>query len=114
MTTHQGPGAAAGPQLAAKGAILLAFIVAFEIVIMISPFALFFYTVFNPFLLALDHAVATRWLTAFFLPHLILPPDTLLAAIRVSGAVLFILGMAGFLLCALQVYAGKLLKTGAA
>ena len=47
MTTHERSGAAA-PQLAAKGAILLAFIVALEIVIMISPFALFFYAVFNP------------------------------------------------------------------
>jgi protein-S-isoprenylcysteine O-methyltransferase Ste14 len=114
MTTHHDPGAAAGPQLAAKGAILLAFIVALEIVIMISPFALFFYAVFNPFLLALDHAAATRWLTAFFLPHMIVPPDPLLAVIRVSGSVLFVAGMAAFLLCAIQVYAGRLWRTGAA
>jgi protein-S-isoprenylcysteine O-methyltransferase Ste14 len=110
----QGSGAAAGPQLAAKGAILLAFIVAFEIVIMISPFALFFYAVFNPFLLALDHSAATRWLTALFLPHLIVPPDLFLATIRLAGSVLFVLGMSAFLLCAIQVYAGKLRKTGEA
>lgn len=111
MTTHQ---AVAGPRLAAKAAILLAFIVAFEIVIMISPFALFFYAVFNPFLLALDRSASTRWLTAFFLPHLIVPPDLFLAMIRVSGSVLFVLGTSAFLLCAIQVYGGKLRKTGAA
>jgi len=114
MRTSQGPEAAGAPQVAAKGAILLAFIVAFEIVIMISPFALFFYAVFNPFLLALDHEAATRWLTAFFLPHLVVPPDSLLVAIRVAGSVLFIAGMAIFLLCAIQVYAGRLWSPGVA
>ena len=114
MTTHPGPDIATGPQLAAKSAILLAFIVAFEIVIMISPFALFFYAVFNPVLLALDHAAATRWLTAFFLSHMIVPPDTLLAAIRVAGSVVFVVGMAAFLVCAIQVYVGRLWRTGAA
>jgi protein-S-isoprenylcysteine O-methyltransferase Ste14 len=114
MTTHLGPRPGAGPQLAAKSAILLSFIVALEIVIMISPFALFFYAVFNPFLLALDHAAVTRWLTAFFLPHLIVSPDAFLATIRVAGSVLFVLGMCAFLLCAVQVYAGRLWRTGAA
>ncbi len=114
VTTAHGPGAAAGPQLAAKSAILLSFIVALEIVIMISPFALFFYAVFNPVLLALGRAAWTRWLTAFFLPHLIVPPDAVLAVVRVSGSILFVLGMAAFLLCAIQVYAAKLLKPGVA
>lgn len=114
MTTHPGADIAAGPRLVAKSAILLSFIVAFEIVIMISPFALFFYAVFNPVLLALDRVALTRWLTAFFLPHLVVPPDTFLATLRVAGSVLFVLGMSAFLLCAIQVYAGKLWKLGVA
>ncbi len=101
-------------QLAAKGTIVLAFVVAFEVLIMISPFALFFYAVFNPVLLALGATPFTRWLTAFFLPHMIVPPDGVLAAIRVLGSALFLLGLLGFLVCAIQVYAGKLLKTGVA
>ncbi len=105
---------ATGPQLAAKGLVLLSFIVALEIVIMISPFALFFYAVFNPFLLALAHAPATRWLTAFFLPHMIVPPNAVLAAIRIAGSIFFVLGMSAFLICAIQVYVGKLWKTGVA
>ena len=56
----------------------------------------------------------TRWLTAFFLPHMIVPPDPLLAAIRVSGSVLFVVGMSAFLLCAIQVYAGRFWRTAAA
>ena len=45
-----------GRRLAARGAIVLSFVVALEIVIMISPFALFFYAVFNPVLLTLDRS----------------------------------------------------------
>jgi protein-S-isoprenylcysteine O-methyltransferase Ste14 len=89
-------------------------VVALEIVIMISPFALFFYAVFNPVLLALDRSPATRWLTAFFLPHMVISPDPALRAIRVLGSVAFIVGVAVFLVCAVQVYAGKLLRTGPA
>jgi len=37
-------------KIAAKSSILLFFIMAFEVMIMISPFAFFFYSVFNPVL----------------------------------------------------------------
>lgn len=56
------------------GSIALYFIIILEIMIMVSPFAAFFYAVFNPFLLLLFQHPATRWLTAFFLPHMVLPP----------------------------------------
>jgi len=98
----------------AGSAILLSFIVALEIVIMISPFALFFYSVFNPFLLVLNQSPVTRWLTAFFLPHMIVPPDDVLKAIRILGSVFFVAGMMVFIICAAQVYLGKLLKKGTA
>jgi len=96
------------------GVALLYFIAALEIVIMISPFAFFFYAVFNPILLGLNQSWATRWLTAFFLPHMIAPTTSLLLAVRVLGSVLFIGGSLMFLVCAAQVYLGKLLKWGVA
>ncbi len=98
--------------LSANSAIVLAFVVALEIVIMISPFAAFFYSVFNPVLLVLNQSPVTRWLTAFFLPHMIVPPDDFLMGIRLAGSWFFILGLAIFLACAFQVYLGKLLKKG--
>ena len=112
MTTRMDPEAGAGRRIAARGAILLSFVVAFEIIIMISPFALFFYSVFNPILLTLNRWSATRWLTAFFLPHMIVPPDAALMTIRLLGSVLFVLGLAAFVICAIQVYASKALKSG--
>jgi protein-S-isoprenylcysteine O-methyltransferase Ste14 len=96
------------------GLALVYFIAALEIVIMISPFAFFFYSVFNPILLGLNGSAWTRWLTAFFLPHMIVPPTPLLIGLRVLGSILFIAGTLIFLICAVQVYLGKILRWGMA
>ena len=108
------PNRGLGKRFAARSFIFLSFIVAFEIVIMISPFAFFFYAAFNPFLLALNQSSSTRWLTAFFLPHMIVPPNGTLTVVRILGSVFFIVGMLIFFVCAGQVYLGKLLKRGVA
>jgi len=104
----------AGRRFAAASGIFLSFVVAFEIVIMISPFAFFFYAAFNPFLLFLNQSSVTRWLTAFFLPHMVAPPNEVLTVIRILGSVFFVAGMLIFFICAAQVYIGKLLKRGVA
>jgi protein-S-isoprenylcysteine O-methyltransferase Ste14 len=96
------------------GVVALYFIIGLEIIIMISPFAAFFYAAFNPLLLFLVQYPATRWLTAFFLPHMISPPNLLLKSIRISGSILFIAGSAIFLVCAGQVYFNKFFKKGIA
>lgn len=114
MTRPKTPGNSVRSRAAAASVIFLSFIVALEIVIMISPFAFFFYAVFNPFLLALNQSPMTRWLTAFFLPHMIVPPDEVLRVIRILGSIFFVGGSLLFLVCAIQVYAGKLLRKGVA
>ncbi len=101
-------------RFAATSAIFLSFIVGLEIVIMISPFAFFFYEALNPFLLALNQSSMTRWLTAFFLPHMVVPPNEPLIIVRILGSVFFVVGMLIFFVCAAQVYLGKLLRLGIA
>ena len=101
-------------RIAARGSILVFFIMAFEVMIMISPFAFFFYSVFNPILHWLGSYPATSWLTTFFLPHMILPPTNFLKAIRIIGSAFFIIGAVTFTICALQVYLGKIFKWGIA
>jgi protein-S-isoprenylcysteine O-methyltransferase Ste14 len=100
--------------IAAWGSIIVFFIMAFEVMIMISPFAFFFYSVFNPVLHWLGNYSATGWLTSFFLPHMILPPTLFLKTIRILGSVLFLVGAVTFTICALQVYLGKIFKWGIA
>jgi protein-S-isoprenylcysteine O-methyltransferase Ste14 len=114
MVEEKGPSGSVGKRFAWVSAIVLSFIVALEIVIMISPFAFFFYAAFNPFLLALNQSPMTRWLTAFFLPHMVVPPNEVLMVIRILGSVFFVVGMLIFLVCAGQVYIGKVLKKGVA
>ena len=102
------------PKFVMRGAIVLYFVIGLEILIMISPAAGFFYAAFNPFLLSLAQSPITRWLTAFFLPHMISPPDMFLKIVRVAGSVLFLVGGAMFLLCAGQVYYHKFAGKGVA
>jgi protein-S-isoprenylcysteine O-methyltransferase Ste14 len=99
---------------AARGGIVLFILMALEVAIMISPFAFFFYSVFNPVFHWLGRYAATRWLTDFFLPHMILPPTLLLQTVRVIGSILFVAGALAFVVCALQVYLGKIFKWGVA
>ncbi len=94
-------------------AIVLYFVIGLEILIMISPFAGFFYAAINPFLLGAAKYPATRWLSAFYLPHMVIPPDGPLAVIRVLGSVLFVGGLGTFLFCAGQIYSAKFRKKGA-
>jgi protein-S-isoprenylcysteine O-methyltransferase Ste14 len=101
-------------KVVARSGIVVFFIMAFEVMIMISPFAFFFYSIFNPVLHWLGSYSATGWLTAFFLPHMILPPTLFLKAVRVLGSILFVVGAVTFTICALQVYLGKILRWGIA
>jgi protein-S-isoprenylcysteine O-methyltransferase Ste14 len=94
------------------GAILLYFVIGLEILIMISPFAAYFYAAFNPVLLFLAAGPATRWLTGFFLPHMVLPPGLFLKAVRVAGSVAFVGGLVVFLGCAVQVYFHQFTRRG--
>ncbi len=96
-----------------RSSIVLYFIIAFEVLVMISPFAGLFYSAFNPMLLKLAAQPATRWLSAFYLPHMVLPQDQFLQFVRVMGSVLFIAGIVVFLVCAAQIYVAKFTNKGA-
>jgi protein-S-isoprenylcysteine O-methyltransferase Ste14 len=96
------------------GVIILYFIIAFEVLIMISPFAAFFYAALNPVLLFFARWPATRWLTAFFLPHMVVPPGLFLQTVRVAGSVLFVVGVVISLTCAGQLYFHKFFRRGPA
>lgn len=96
-----------------SSAIVLYFVICFEILIMISPFAGFFYSAFNPVLLGMAKYPATKWLSSFFFTHMVVPPNGPLKVVRVMGSVLFLLGIVVFFVCAIQVYSHKFLKRGA-
>ena len=91
----------------AKAAGFLAYLlITLEMLFMVTPFAFYYYSVYSPLLAVPASVPVTAWLPAFFLPHLsteVLPS---------VGGLVFILGLVGFLLCAIQLYYAKFRKRG--
>jgi protein-S-isoprenylcysteine O-methyltransferase Ste14 len=90
-------------------------LVMIEVVIMISPFAFYWYSMYAPTLQGLHRSRATAWMEAFFLPHAVITTSSFLEIMRWQvGAYAFGLGLLGALICGVQVYGTKLLKRKAA
>jgi hypothetical protein len=80
----------------------------FEILFMISPAALYFYSVYGPALNFLDRSPATAWLTQFFLPHISVTASPVLNMLGELGGLLLLSGTLLFLLGAVPLYWAKL------
>lgn len=86
-------------------------LVMIEVVIMISPFAFYWYSLYAPTLQGLHRWRATAWLESFFLPHSVITTSSFLEILRWKiGSWAFGLGLLAALICGVQVYATKLLK----
>src|SRR5438874_6616149 len=84
-------------------------LVMFEVIIMISPFAFYFYTAYAPTLKWLNHSRATAWLTGFILPHAVFTASPFLEFLRWDlGRYAFGLGLVGFFFLAAQIYGSML------
>ena len=86
-------------------------LIGIEIIIMISPFALYFYSVYGPVLQFLAASPLTSWSTEFFLPHLVFPDDPLVRAISLLQ-VLMVVGLLLFALAAIPLYYGRFTGKG--
>ena len=91
----------------ARAAGFLAYLlITLEMLFMVTPFALYYYSVYSPVLVGSFSLPATGWLPAFFLPHLstkILPS---------MGALIVLLGLVGFAVSAFQLYYAKFRRRG--
>ncbi|MBT8364734.1 MAG: isoprenylcysteine carboxylmethyltransferase family protein, partial [Deltaproteobacteria bacterium] len=87
-------------------------LIGLEIIIMISPFAAYFYAGYGPLLNTLYAFPATAWLTGFFLPHAVVSKSDMLNFINGFGRTLFSLGMIAFLIGAIQIYTAKIRRKG--
>ena len=91
---------------------ILYLLIGLEIVIMISPFAAYFYAGYGPLLNALYAFPATAWLTGFFLPHAVVSKSSALNFVNGLGRTLFSLGILAFLIGAFQIYSAKFRRKG--
>lgn len=81
-------------------------LIAFEVLFMVTPFALYFYGVYGPVLELLGAFPATAWMVDFFLPHMVFVDNDLLNGVAYLQ-ILFIAGMVLFLLAAVPLYYGR-------
>jgi protein-S-isoprenylcysteine O-methyltransferase Ste14 len=87
-------------------------VIVFEILFMISPFALHFYTAYGPVLNVLHRWPATAWLTQFFLPHISQTSNPLLNALPALAGLLIVAGLGLFLAGAIPIYWAKFRRRG--
>ena len=88
-------------------------LVMIEVLVMISPFAFYWYAVYAPTLQGLHRWPATAWMEAFFLPHSVITTSPTLEILRWwVGSYAFSLGMLAFIVCFIQIYGSKLLRRG--
>ena len=79
-----------------------------EILFMIRPIALYYYSAYGPSLNFLHTSSATAWLPQFFLPHFSETSSPVLNAIPAVGQVLILAGVVLFLASFAQLYFSKL------
>lgn len=87
------------------------FLIALEVLFMITPFALYFYGVYGPMLDWLSSHRATAWTVEFFLPHMVFVDDPLLNGLAYLQS-LFVIGLVLFFVAAAPLYFGRLTGRG--
>ncbi len=100
-----------GQKLLIFGTSLAYLLIGLEVLFMITPFALFFYSVYGPILRWAASSPATAWLNEFFVPHMIFIDDPLLVGLSYLQA-LFVIGLVMFLVAAVPLYYGRLFHKG--
>jgi len=100
-------------KLASKAMIVFYLLIMLEGILMATPFGLFLYSFYGPFLEAVRQSVWTAWIAAFFMPHSVFATTSpFLEFIRWKGPHLFYIGLIGFLIFAFQVYWSKFTRKG--
>jgi protein-S-isoprenylcysteine O-methyltransferase Ste14 len=86
-------------------------LVMIEVLIMISPFAFYWYSLYAPTLQGLHHWRATAWMEAFFLPHSVITTSPVLEFLRWQlGAYAFSVGVLAAIFFGVQVYFTKYIR----
>jgi protein-S-isoprenylcysteine O-methyltransferase Ste14 len=88
-------------------------VVVFEILYMISPFALYYYSAYGSWLNLFRRSSWTAWLTGFFLPHFSQTSSRVLNWLPELSDPLVLVGAAVFFLGFVQIYWAKIGRRGA-
>ncbi len=98
-------------KLLLAGTIAAYCLIGIEIIIMISPFALYFYSVYAPILQSFSSSSYLSWTTEFFLPHMVFTQTPVIVWISYLQ-VLLIIGLVLFFSAAIPLYYGRFSNKG--
>ncbi|MBU0944150.1 MAG: hypothetical protein KJ804_03415 [Proteobacteria bacterium] len=93
------------------GTIAAYLLIGIEIIVMISPFAVYFYSVYGPVLQFFASSAYLSWTTEFFLPHMVFISDPAIVGISYFQ-ILLIIGLLLFFWAAIPLYYGRFTKKG--
>lgn len=100
-----------GQKIILYSSIIAYCLIGAEIVIMISPFALYFYSIYAPILNFLSSSPVTSWTTEFFLPHMVFLDNPVILGISYLQ-VLLVIGLLLFFTAAVPLYWGRFTGKG--
>ena len=100
-----------GSKLLLAGTTVAYLLIGFEVLIMITPFTLYFYSAFGPFFETLERNPATAWLVEFFLPHMVYVDNPLIKGLSYLQF-LMVIGLVLFFLAAIPLYYGRFTGKG--
>ena len=98
-------------KLLLAGTIAAYCLIGVEIIIMISPFAMYFYSVYGPVLQFFASSPYLSWTTEFFLPHMVFTHDPVIVWISYLQ-VLLVIGLLLFFSAAIPLYYGRFTNKG--
>lgn len=93
------------------GTIIAYCLIGVEIIVMISPFALYFYSVYGPVLRFFSSNPFLSWTTEFFLPHMVFIDDPVVIGLSYFQ-VFLVLGLVLFFSAAIPLYYGRFTQKG--
>jgi len=98
-------------KLLLAGTVAAYCLIGIEIIIMISPFAMYFYSVYGPVLQFFASSPYLSWTTEFFLPHMVFTQDPVIVWLS-HLQLLLVIGLLFFFSAAIPLYYGRFTKKG--
>lgn len=99
-------------KLTSSAILVLYAVIMLEGILMATPFAIYLYSFYFPFLEGVQQSTLTAWLSSFFFRHVVVETNSIFLEIIGLARLLFPIGLIGFFAFASQLYWAKFRQKG--
>ncbi len=99
-------------KITSSALFILYALIMLEGILMATPFALYLYSFYFPFLEVLQQSILTAWISSFFMRHVVVETNSIFLEIIGRLWLLFPIGLIGFFVFAFQIYWAKFRRKG--